>query len=73
MVGQGVLYTLCRRFLNQRKSKRKGKMLTKMLIITGVSVASVVAMFVMGHFLDKNAAKKERDAAMEKKSEEKEA
>ena len=48
-------------------------MLTKMLIITGVSVESVVAMFVMGHFLDKNAAKKERDAAMEKKSEEKEA
>ena len=47
-------------------------MLTKMLIIVGVSVASVVAMFVMGHFLDKDAAKKERDAALKEKHEEKE-
>ena len=40
-------------------------MLTKMLIIVGVSVASVVAMFVMGHFLAKAADKKEKDAATE--------
>jgi len=33
-------------------------MLTKMLIIVGVSVATVVAMFVMGHFLAKAADKK---------------
>ena len=48
-------------------------MLTKMLIIVGVSVASVVAMFVVGHFLDKDAAKKERDAALKEKHEENEA
>jgi NADH:ubiquinone oxidoreductase subunit 3 (subunit A) len=41
-------------------------MLTKMLIIVGVSVATVVAMFVVGHFLDKDADKKEKDAAEEK-------
>ena len=41
-------------------------MLTKMLIIVGVSVATVVAMFVMGHFLAKAADKKEKDAAEEK-------
>ena len=35
-------------------------MLRKMLIIVGVSVASVVAMFVMGHFLAKAAEKKEK-------------
>lgn len=40
-------------------------MLTKMLIIVGVSVATVVAMFVLGHFLAKAADKKERDAAEE--------
>ena len=40
-------------------------MLTKMLIIVGVSVATVVAMFVMGHFLAKAAAKKEKDATKE--------
>ena len=40
-------------------------MLTKMLIIIAVSVATVVAMFVMGHFLDKDADKKEKDATKE--------
>ena len=37
-------------------------MLTKMLIIVGVSVATVVAMFVMGHFLAKASDKKEKEA-----------
>ena len=40
-------------------------MLTKMLIIIAVSVATVVAMFVMGHFLDKDADKKEKDTTKE--------
>lgn len=35
-------------------------MQTKILIIVGVSVASVLALFVMGFFLDKDAAKKEK-------------
>ena len=35
-------------------------MQTKILIIVGVSVASVVALFVMGFFLDKDASKKEK-------------
>ncbi len=47
-------------------------MLTKMLIIIGVSVATVVAMFVMGHFLDKDAAKKEKEAALKEKHKENE-
>ena len=47
-------------------------MLTKTLVIVGVSVATVVVMFVMGHVLDKDAAKKERDAALKEKHEEKE-
>lgn len=38
-------------------------MQTKILIIIGVSVASVLALFVMGFFLDKDAAKKEKSAA----------
>ena len=38
-------------------------MLTKVLVIVGASVATVVAFFVMGYFLDKDAAKKEKDAA----------
>jgi flagellar basal body-associated protein FliL len=37
-------------------------MQTKILIIVGVSVASVLALFVMGFFLDKDAAKKEKSA-----------
>ena len=40
-------------------------MLTKMLIIVGVSVATVVAMLVMGHFLAKAADKKEKNATEE--------
>jgi len=40
-------------------------MLTKMLIIVGVSVATVVAMFVMGHLLDKDASKKKKDDTKE--------
>ena len=35
-------------------------MQTKILIIVGVSVDSVVALFVMGFFLDKDASKKEK-------------
>ena len=35
-------------------------MQTKILIIVGVAVASVVALFVMGFFLDKDASKKEK-------------
>ena len=35
-------------------------MQTKILIIVGVSVASVLALFVMGFFLDKDTAKKEK-------------
>ena len=46
-------------------------MQTKILIIVGVSVASVLALFVMGFFLDKDAAKKEK-AKKEDKHEEKE-
>ena len=38
-------------------------MQTKILIIVGVSVASVLALFIMGFLLDKNAAKKEKAAA----------
>ena len=36
-------------------------MQTKILIIVGVAVASVVALFVMGFFLDKDASKKKAD------------
>ena len=36
-------------------------MTTKIIIIVGVSVASVVALFVMGYFLDK----KPRDSAQD--------
>ena len=35
-------------------------MQTKILIIVGVSVASVVALFVMGFFLDNVSSKKEK-------------
>ena len=43
-------------------------MQTKILIIVGVSVASVLALFIMGLLLDKNAAKKENAAADNKES-----
>ena len=43
-------------------------MQTKILIIVGVSVASVVALFVMGFLLDKNAAKKEKAAVDNKEN-----
>ena len=36
-------------------------MLTKVLIIVGISIGSVVALFVMGYFLDK----KPRDSAQD--------
>ena len=36
-------------------------MLTKVFVIVGISVGSVVALFVMGHFLDK----KPRDSAQD--------
>ena len=38
-------------------------MTTKTIIIVGVSVASVLALFVMGHFLDKKPRDNEQDAA----------
>ena len=41
-------------------------MQTKILIIVGVSAASVLALFVMGFFLDRNATKKEKAAVKEK-------
>ena len=47
-------------------------MQTKILIIVGVSVASVLALFIMGFLLDKNADKKEKDAAKNVKPNEKE-
>ena len=47
-------------------------MQTKILVIIGLSVASVLALFVMGFFLDKNAAKKEKAAAENVKTSEKE-
>ena len=47
-------------------------MQTKILIIVGVSVASVLALFVMGFFLDQDAAKKEKAAAENVKTNEKE-
>jgi len=43
-------------------------MQTKILIIVGVSVASVLALFVMGFFLDKDAARKEKAAANNEKA-----
>ena len=42
-------------------------MQTKILIIVGVSVASVLALFIMGFFLDKDADKKEKAAAGNKR------
>jgi len=47
-------------------------MQTKILIIVGVSVASVLALFVMGFFLDKDAAKKEKTTDGNVKTNEKE-
>lgn len=38
-------------------------MLTKVLIIVGISIGSVVALFVMGYFLDKKPRNKEQGAA----------
>jgi hypothetical protein len=38
-------------------------MTTKIIIIVGVSVASVVALFVMGYFLDKKPRDNEHDTA----------
>ena len=38
-------------------------MATKIMIIVGVSVASVVALFVMGYFLDKKPRDNEHDTA----------
>ena len=43
-------------------------MQTKILIIVGVSVASVLALFVMGFFLDKDTSKKEKAAANNEKA-----
>ena len=47
-------------------------MLTKVLIIVGVSIAIVVAFFLTGYLLDKDTAKKERDAASKETHEKKE-
>ena len=47
-------------------------MQTKILIIVGVSVVSVLALFIMGFLLDKNAAKKEKAAAETVKTNEQE-
>ena len=47
-------------------------MQTKILIIVGVSVASVLALFVMGFFLDRNATKKEKASAAKEKIDDKE-
>jgi len=38
-------------------------MTTKIIIIVGVSVASVLALFVMGYFLDKKPSGNEQDTA----------
>ena len=38
-------------------------MLTKVLVIVGISVVSVVALFVMGNFLDKKPRDNEQGAA----------
>ena len=38
-------------------------MTTKIMIIVGVSVASVLALFVMAHFLDKKPRDNEQDTA----------
>lgn len=38
-------------------------MTTKIMIIVGVSVASVLALFVMGYFLDKKPRDNEQDTA----------
>ena len=38
-------------------------MTTKIMIIVGVSVASVLALFVMGYFLDKKPRNDEQDTA----------
>ena len=47
-------------------------MQTKILVIIGLSVASVLALFIMGFFLDKDADKKEKAAAKNVKPNEKE-
>ena len=47
-------------------------MQTKILVIIGVSVASVLALFIMGFFLDKDADKKVKAAAKNVKPNEKE-
>ena len=38
-------------------------MLIKVLVIVGISVCSVVALFGMGHFLDKKPRDNEQDTA----------
>ena len=38
-------------------------MTTKIIVIIGVSIASVVALFVMGYFLDKKPRNDEQGAA----------
>ena len=38
-------------------------MLTKVLVIVGISVGSVVALFVMGYFLDKKPRDNEQGTA----------
>ena len=38
-------------------------MLIKVLVIVGISVGSVVALFVMGNFLDKKPGDNEQDTA----------
>ena len=43
-------------------------MQTKILIIVGISVASVVALFIMGFFLDKDASKKDKSAVANKEN-----
>jgi hypothetical protein len=36
-------------------------MATKILIIAGISIGSVAALFIMGHFLDKKSGEKEHE------------
>ena len=38
-------------------------MITKIIVIVGVSVGSVLALFLMGYFLDKKQRKNEQDMA----------
>lgn len=42
-------------------------LLIRVLVVVGVAVAVVAGMFIMGHYLDKDAEKKEKEAEEKEK------